>query len=370
MRRKFKKTIVTILVLVILIGALTIFLKASGKTLTEFLKELGIEITVEDKDPPIKTETDELSIHFMELGNDYAGDCVLIDVGDVEVLVDAGSRTNSADTIVPYINDYCTDGKLEYVIATHAHQDHIAAFVDDGNTNGIFTSFECEVIIDFPLTNATSNVYNKYLTLRDKEIANGAKHYTALECFNNQNGASREIELAENVYIEILYNRYYEIKTSNENNYSVCFLVKQGGNNYLFTGDLEEEGEEYLVQDNDLPECVLFKAGHHGSYTASHDVLLDEIKPEICVVTCVCGTDEYSKDKNRQFPSQDFISRICKHTDKVYAPSVVSGNAKGYESLNGNIVFISDGLEYRVECSNNNVILKETNWFKENRVWQ
>ena len=54
----------------------------------------------------------------------------------------------------------------------------------------------------------------------------------------------------------------------------------------------------------------------------------------------------------------------------LQTPSVVSGNAKGYESLNGNIVFISDGLEYRVECSNNNVILKETNWFKENRVWQ
>ena len=35
-----------------------------------------------------------------------------------------------------YVDKYCTDGVLEYVIATHAHQDHIAGFVGnkDGNT--------------------------------------------------------------------------------------------------------------------------------------------------------------------------------------------------------------------------------------------
>ncbi|MBE5756727.1 MAG: hypothetical protein E7342_02890 [Clostridiales bacterium] len=236
-------------------------------------------------------------------------------------------------------------------------------------TQNIFSSFVCETIIDFPLTNATTKVYQNYVALRDKEVQEGAKHYTALECYNNQNGATRTITLAENVYIEILYNTYYENKTSNENNYSVCFLIKQGTNNYLFTGDLEEEGEEYLVRDNDLPKCLFYKAGHHGSYTASHNVLLDVIEPEICVVCCCAGTDEYSKDKDRQFPSQDFITRISKHTDRVYVPSVVSDNSQGFESMNGDIVIISNGLTHRVVCSNNDTILKETEWFKQNRVW-
>ncbi|MGN0823319.1 MAG: hypothetical protein ACI4NG_06065, partial [Candidatus Gallimonas sp.] len=41
-------------------------------------------------------ETGELSIHFMELGNKYAGDSTLIKIGDTEILVDAGSRKSSA----------------------------------------------------------------------------------------------------------------------------------------------------------------------------------------------------------------------------------------------------------------------------------
>ena len=69
----------------------------------------------------------ELSIHFLELGNKYTGDCVLIKVGDVEVLVDAGSRANSVDTIYNYVSQY-VEGALDYVIVTHAHQDHYAGF--------------------------------------------------------------------------------------------------------------------------------------------------------------------------------------------------------------------------------------------------
>ena len=34
------------------------------------------------------------------------------------------------------------------------------------------------------------------------------------------------------------------LKTSDENDYSVCTLISYGVYNYLFTGDLEEEGEE------------------------------------------------------------------------------------------------------------------------------
>ena len=64
--------------------------------------------------------TDELSIHFLMLGNKYSGDCTLIKAGDTEILIDAGSRQGSAATITEYVNNYCTDGILEYVIATHA----------------------------------------------------------------------------------------------------------------------------------------------------------------------------------------------------------------------------------------------------------
>ena len=160
----------------------------------------------------------ELTIRFPELGNKYTGDCTLIKVGDTEVLIDAGSRKNSAATLVPYIQEYCTDGVLEYVIATHAHQDHIAGFVGTTSAEGIFESFVCETIIDYALTNATSQIYKDYEKLRDEEVVKeGAKHYTALECWKGENGAQRSYTLAEGVTLNILYQKFYEEETSDEN---------------------------------------------------------------------------------------------------------------------------------------------------------
>ncbi len=313
--------------------------------------------------------TDGVSIHFLELGNKYTGDCTLIKVGDTEILIDAGSRQNSAATIVPYIQTYCTDGVLEYVIATHAHQDHIAGFVGSKAAPGVFESFECGTIIDFARTNATSAIYKNYVAKRDAEIEAGAKHYTALECWNNENGAQRVYELAEGVTMNILYNPFYEEHTSDENDYSVCMLLSQGNNHYLFTGDLEKDGEEELVKKNTLPKCKLFKGGHHGSYTANTDALLSVIRPEIVCVCCCCGSDEYTSDVGNMFPSQAFVDRVGKYTDRIYVTTIVSDNAAGYESMNGNIVVSSDGGEVTVNCSNNNTLFKDTDWFRKNRVW-
>ena len=95
----------------------------------------------------------EMQIHFLELGNKYTGDCTYIKIGDVDILIDAGSKTSSIPAITAYIDQYVTDGKLEYVIVTHAHQDHYAGFATGVNADSIFDLYECETIIDFALTN-------------------------------------------------------------------------------------------------------------------------------------------------------------------------------------------------------------------------
>ena len=313
--------------------------------------------------------TENLSIHFPMLGNKSSGDCTLIKTGNTEVLIDAGSEKSSAATLVPYISEYCTDGVLEYVIVTHADQDHIAAFVGTNSAPGIFESFECGTIIDFPRTNKDTQVYKDYVELRDAEAEAGATHYTALECWNNANGAARSYTLSEGITMNFLYQRFYEEYSGDENNYSVCMLLTQGQNNYLFTGDLEAEGEESLVEENDLPECKLFKAGHHGSPTSSNDVLLSVIRPEIVVVCCCCGSDEYTDNVANMFPSQAFVDRVAKYTDRIYVTTVVSENDAGFEPMNGNIVLSSDGGEVSVRCSASDLVFRESEWFKENRTW-
>ena len=310
----------------------------------------------------------DLSIHFLEVGNKYTGDCTLIKVGDTEVLIDAGSRKGSAGTIVPYINQFCTDGVLEYVIATHAHQDHIAGFVGTTAVDGVFESFVCETIIDYTLSNSDAGIRAEYEALRDAEVTAGAKHYTVLECWNNENGAKRSYTLGNGITMNFLYQKFYEETTSDENDYSVCMLLTQGGNNYLFTGDLEKEGEESLVASNELPKCVLYKGGHHGSPTSSTTELLSAIDPDIVCVCCCCGSDEYTKNVANMFPSQAFVDRVAPYTDKVYVTTIISDNDAGYQSLNGNIVVYVENGELKMRCSNNATLFKDTDWFKANRT--
>ena len=339
------------------------------------------------KEDPYVEAKGAISFHFMMLGNANAGDCVYIKAGENDILIDAGSRTNSIDDIDNYVKQYVPDRKLEYVIVTHADQDHIAGFAKkDGS---IFDLYECQTIIDFPLTNKTTQTYNNYLSERDDEVTKGAKRYSALDCYNNANGGQRVYNLTDdgNIKFEILYNYYYEHNSEDENNYSVCVMFYHGSRQFLFTGDLEKEGEEYLAQKYDFSQVELYKAGHHGSRTSSNECLLSEIKPKICVACCCAGSVEYTDNLDRTFPTQDMINRIAPYTDKFYVPITIEieqtkgadtpndtsdddyDNVGDYIVLNGNIQVISDAeTGVYVSCSNNNTLLKDTEWFKKYRT--
>ena len=324
--------------------------------------------THSDEEPHVLVEG-ELQIHFLELGNKYTGDCTYIKAGDTDILIDAGSRASSAETIAAYIDQYVTDGKLEYVIITHAHQDHYAGFAKtDGS---IFDLYECENIIDFGTQtnqeNTGTNLYAKYVAERDAEIAAGAAYYPAPE------HAKETFELDNGVELTILDSYYYYNKASSENDYSVCTLFTYGSYKYLFTGDLEEDGEAYLIDAayNDpalLEDVHLYKAGHHGSKTSSSAELLEVISPEIVCVCCCAGSPEYTKINENMFPTQQFIDRVAVYTDKVYVTTLcVDYDAGTFTSMNGNITVVTTAQGVEVICSNDDRVLKEWEWFKNRK---
>ncbi len=314
-----------------------------------------------------------LSIHFLELGNKYTGDCTYIKAGENDILIDAGSRTTSIGTIKAYLDQYVTDGKLEYVIVTHAHQDHYAGFTLKNGS--LFDLFEVGTIIDFALTNQTAtatNMYGKYLSERDDEIAAGATHYTAADCITE---GKNVFDLGEGISMTVLDSYYYFNEAEDENDYSVCTLFSYGENHYLLTGDLEGPGEAKLIERNTLPEVVLFKAGHHGSVSSTTAALLEIISPEIVCVCCCAGSSEYTDNNENQFPTQAMIDRVALYTDKVYVTTLCVDYKNGeFTSMNGNIVVTANATTVEVVCSNDNRVLKEWDWFKQNRTcpaaWQ
>ena len=74
------------------------------------------------------------------------------------------------------------------------------------------------------------------------------------------------------------------------------------------------------------------------------------------------------------------IDNVSKYTDKIYVTSLATGLPElingefasksfgGYTSMNGNIVFYYD-TTLKLYCSNNDTVLKDTDWFKANRKW-
>ena len=91
--------------------------------------------------------------------------------------------------------------------------------------------------------------------------------------------------------------------------------------------------------------------------------------PEIVCVCCCAGSSEYTKTQANQFPTQAFIDRIAEHTPNVYVTTMCLDYNKGsFQSMNGNIVVaasVSEGVS--VYCANNALVLKDTEWFKQNR---
>lgn len=318
---------------------------------------------------PSVISSGELSINFLELGNKFTGDCTYIKAGDVDILIDAGSKTSSIPTIDAFLKQNVTDGVLEYVIVTHAHLDHYAGFATNEKTDSIFDLYECETIIDFSQTEkgkTDTPTYKNYVRERDAEVAQGAVHYTAEECMTQNKNV---FDLGDGIELQILDSYFYYNRSSSENDHSVCVMINQGDRHFLFTGDLEAEGEEKLVEMNDLPEVELYKAGHHGSKTSSSEVLLEVVKPKMVAVCCCCGSPEYTKTNENQFPTQAFIDRIAPYTDKVYVTTLsVDYENAVFTSMNGNIGILSSKSGVSVNCSNNNTLLKDTEWFKNNRV--
>lgn len=326
----------------------------------------------------IKSADTTLSVHFLELGNKYTGDCVFINAGEFEILIDAGSRADSVDDIYEYVKPY-VDGQLEYVVVTHAHQDHYAGFATKNYENSLFSKFDDGIgtVVTFAQTNQKADkagLYqyfeNNVKTLKEK----GTERKYVNEYF--ERGASATVKINDNVSIEFLEHKFYHDKSKTENNYSVCFqIVETAGENvyrYLFTGDLEEDGEKDLVKQNaaKMGKTRLYKAGHHGSKTSTSQELLDVIEPDtICVCACA-GSPEYTKNKDNQFPTQAFVDRVYTKNagTQVFVTSLcVDYDANKFTSMNGNIVICSTGNSVTRYFSNNATELRETEWFKTNR---
>ena len=110
--------------------------------------------------------------------------------------------------------------------------------------------------------------------------------------------------------------RGFESDTANA--YSTTLLVRLGKYKLLFTGDLEEEGEEAVLtwlKANDIKNITLLKVAHHGSKNSSSEEFLEQIKPSFALISCG-KNNRYGHPHTELLKRLDMINAQVFRTDK------------------------------------------------------
>ena len=245
----------------------------------------------------------ELSVHFIDVGQ---GDCTLIISDGQTMLIDCGENEVSGE-VKAYLRNTGVE-KLDYIIATHPHSDHMGGMYDIIGSFGVG-----EVIIphlpdeDIPDT----LFFERFLdSCADNEA----------DLFEAQVGRVITLGGAQAEIVAPCSGKYDDL-----NDYSVSILLSFGSVSFLLTGDAEETSELEMLDSGRLPHVTVYKAGHHGSRYSSTQEFLDVITPEYAVISC-------GAENPYGHPNDDTVERLLRYTERIYRTDI-----------DGTVVFTSDG---------------------------
>lgn len=283
-----------------------------------------IPTLVEEKPNTPAVNDNLLVAEFLDVDQ---ADCELIYLPDGKtLLIDAGNR-GDGDKIVNYLKDKSIK-KIDYLIATHPHADHI------GGMSEVIDNFEIGKLFAPRVPNnqaPTSKTYEDFLTsvqkkgLKISAAKSGAtlfegEDYKA-ECFAPNSGEYEEL-----------------------NNYSVTVKLTYGMHSFLFTGDAESLSEEEMLKAGYNLDSDVLKVGHHGSSSSSSKKFLKAVSPKYAVISC--GTDN---------------SYNHPHKETVNALNKLSGLEKTFRTdVDKTIIFTADGkTEDGIKITTNNPTVVE-----------
>lgn len=296
---------------------------------------------------------DELKITFLELfgtsNNPQIGDSLLIECGDIDILIDAGEKASGSATVVPFLQEHVEDKIIEMVIVTHADSDHLGGMVGVSSGYGALEipGFKYDYIIDFGYE-ANTQVYNDYVNLRNDRVNEGSKYFSIGSIFDSDNlETATRFYLGVDTYLDFLdYKTFAMDSIADDNDRSVSCLLTHGNNKILLSGDAEKKEEEYLSK-LDLPKIDVFKANHHGSPTSNTDLLLSKIEPKH-VIICSSENNKYN------LPKKSIINRINEYTKNVYATF-----------LSGNIEVVSKNNNIEINSVRKLIFVQDSKWYLE-----
>ena len=248
----------------------------------------------------------DLQVHFIDVGQ---GDATLILAPDGQaVLIDGGE---SGSGVLSYLKAQGV-GRVNLMIATHPHADHIGGLID--------------VLQALPV---------------DEVVTNGQAHTTrTYERFLDAIGAARaeytEVKRGDTISLgglalDILSPNGPD--GQNLNDQSVVVRLAYGKVAFLFSGDAESAAEAGMLAKGQNVQAQILKVGHHGSRSASSPAFLAAIQPEIAVYSSGAG-NSYSHPHAETLVALDGVGATIYGTD-----------------VDGTVVVTTDGTDYKVEMA-------------------
>lgn len=248
-----------------------------------------------------------LKIHYINVAQ---GDAALIQCNGKNMLIDAG-KNDKADLVNNYLKEQGIE-KLDYIIGTHPHEDHI------GGMDIVVDNYEIGKVI-MPKVTATTRTY--------KDVINSINNKN-LKITEPKVGTTYELGQAT---FEILAPNSSSYKDTN--NYSVSIKLTFGDNRFIFTGDAEDASEEEMLLNGLELKADVLKVGHHGSYSSTTDEFLAAVNPEYAVIS-VGEVNDYGH------PHDEIMTKLKDNNIEVYRTDE-----------NGTVIAICDGVNITFNSS-------------------
>lgn len=249
----------------------------------------------------------KLIIHYINVGQ---GDSILVQQDGRNMLIDTGTN-ESTGTLINYLHSQNVK-RIDYLILTHAHEDHI------GGADAVINDFNIGTIYMTKYITSTRTFKDVISAMKSK----GLKAALPIP------GNTFRLGSADCIILGPVNADGRDLNTC-----SAVIKLTFGNTRFLFTGDAQSSNEEAMINKGyDLTADVL-KAGHHGSRTSTCEEFLDAVNPKYAVISAGKGND-YGH------PHKQTMERLRAKGVKVYRTD---------ES--GTIICTSDGRNISFSCN-------------------
>ena len=232
--------------------------------------------------PP--AEGGSLQVHFIDVGQ---ADAALVICDGHYMLIDGGNAEDS-DLVYSYLERHGAKN-LDYMVASHAHEDHI------GGLSGALNYAKVDTAL-CPVTEYSSKVFQNMV----KYLEQQGKSLTVPAPGDKFDLGSARVEILGPVQ-----------EYDDTNNTSIVLRIDYGETSFLFTGDMETGAEKDLLESGADVRATVLKAGHHGSDTSTGYQFLREVSPRYTVISVGEG-NKYGH------PSDEVLSRFRDAGTEVY----------------------------------------------------